>query len=281
MIRQRTLIALIFSVVLHASIIILLLFGHQLFPRTQQVIPSSTPMEVVSVDQEQVDDELKRLKMQEENKRKAEQARHQELLKEEKKLKASRKKEQKRKDKIKKEAEKITQQKKKAEKKLLALKKKQEKEAKKAQEAEAERKRIEEQAEVERKKIAEEEEKRVRKKEAQVALKNQLEQETEERQKVQNQKIIDRLVGDIRKKVTLNFNRTGLASNLSCVIKVRLIPSGELIDVILLQSSGNEIFDRRAVNAVQKASPFPVPADTELFERLGLREITFPFRLEK
>ena len=43
------------------------------------------------------------------------------------------------------------------------------------------------------------------------------------------------------------------------------------------KSSGNDIFDRRAQNAVQKASPLPVPDDIATFERLDLRDITFTF----
>ena len=59
------------------------------------------------------------------------------------------------------------------------------------------------------------------------------------------------------------------------------IPGGEVISVTEYQSSGNEGFDRRAVTAVGKASPLPLPADPATFERLGLRKFTFKFKLGK
>jgi colicin import membrane protein len=59
---------------------------------------------------------------------------------------------------------------------------------------------------------------------------------------------------------------------------VRLVPGGEVIDVSIAKSSGDDIFDRRAVNAAQKASPLPIPDDRATFERLGLREINMTFK---
>ena len=40
---------------------------------------------------------------------------------------------------------------------------------------------------------------------------------------------------------------------------------GTVISAEVISSSGDEIFDRSAENAVQKASPLPVPNDKELF----------------
>jgi colicin import membrane protein len=40
-----------------------------------------------------------------------------------------------------------------------------------------------------------------------------------------------------------------------------------VIDAIVISSSGDEDFDRSAENAVNKASPLPVPKDKELFAR--------------
>jgi len=50
--------------------------------------------------------------------------------------------------------------------------------------------------------------------------------------------------------------------------------------VSIAKSSGNELFDHRAITAVKKSSPFPVPSDFDTFERLGLRENTLPFTPE-
>ena len=42
---------------------------------------------------------------------------------------------------------------------------------------------------------------------------------------------------------------------------------GTVISAEVISSSGDEIFDRSAENAVQKASPLPVPNDKELFNQ--------------
>ena len=57
------------------------------------------------------------------------------------------------------------------------------------------------------------------------------------------------------------------ASGLKCVIQVRLLASGDVMDAVVVESSGNSIFDRSAENAVRKASPLPVPQDRALFNQ--------------
>jgi colicin import membrane protein len=42
---------------------------------------------------------------------------------------------------------------------------------------------------------------------------------------------------------------------------------GTVMDAEVISSSGDEDFDRSAENAVNKASPLPVPKDKELFAR--------------
>ena len=48
--------------------------------------------------------------------------------------------------------------------------------------------------------------------------------------------------------------------------QVDLVPSGELLGVMLLETSGNTAFDRAAEIAIRKASPFEVPPDHDVFE---------------
>ena len=100
---------------------------------------------------------------------------------------------------------------------------------------------------------------------------------------LQQQKQDRIILQDIRAKlyrvVTGNFNRTGLPEGLESIISVHAIPGGEVVRVTVYQSSGNEVFDRRAVTAVGKASPLPLPADPATFDRLRLREFTFKFKL--
>ncbi len=46
---------------------------------------------------------------------------------------------------------------------------------------------------------------------------------------------------------------------LVCRVRVRLIPTGDVVDVQVIKSSGDAVFDRSVVNAVKRASPLPVP----------------------
>ena len=52
-----------------------------------------------------------------------------------------------------------------------------------------------------------------------------------------------------------------------CTIRVKVMSDGTVIDAKVISSSGDEDFDRSAENAVNNASPLPVPKDKELFAR--------------
>ena len=62
-------------------------------------------------------------------------------------------------------------------------------------------------------------------------------------------------------------------------LRVFLVPTGEVIEVILEKRSGNDAFDRSAVLAVTKAERFLVPSDPRQFEK-NFREFTILFRPE-
>ena len=44
---------------------------------------------------------------------------------------------------------------------------------------------------------------------------------------------------------------------MEALLEIQLIPTGDVLNVRVLKSSGNAAFDRSAMNAVQKASSFP------------------------
>lgn len=141
--------------------------------------------------------------------------------------------------------------------------------------AEAEHQRIEEErrrAEAERQRRAEEK----KKKEAEAAQRKQRAQE----QQAQDNIALQNIVADIYRAVAGNFNKTGLPKGLECVLSVQTVPGGEVISVTINKPSGNEVFDRRAVTAVEKASPLPLPSDQAVFERLRLRKFNFIFKPE-
>jgi colicin import membrane protein len=54
-----------------------------------------------------------------------------------------------------------------------------------------------------------------------------------------------------------------------------LLPDGSVVDVQLIASSGDELFDNSAINAVNKASPFKMPSDKELAKEFRRLEFTF------
>jgi colicin import membrane protein len=66
---------------------------------------------------------------------------------------------------------------------------------------------------------------------------------------------------------------------LKCTIQVKLLPSGEVMDAVVVSSSGDAVFDRSAENAVRKASPLPVPQDKVLFNK-DFRVFAFVFKPE-
>ena len=67
--------------------------------------------------------------------------------------------------------------------------------------------------------------------------------------------------------VVQNWSRPPSARNdMKALLQVELVPTGELVAVNVIESSGNEAFDRSAEQAVRKAQKFEVPRDNALFE---------------
>lgn len=62
-------------------------------------------------------------------------------------------------------------------------------------------------------------------------------------------------------------------------LRVDLVPSGDLLAVTVLESSGNPAFDRSAENAVRKVGRFEVPDNRRLFEN-NFRRFTLLFKPE-
>lgn len=87
-------------------------------------------------------------------------------------------------------------------------------------------------------------------------------------------------VGQIQREIVQNWSRPPSARNgMQALLKVRLVPTGEVVDVAVLESSGNDSFDRSAILAVEKAERFEVPGDSRQFER-NFREFEVLFRPE-
>lgn len=62
----------------------------------------------------------------------------------------------------------------------------------------------------------------------------------------------------IRQTVINYWSRPPSARNgMEALLEIQLIPTGDVLNVRILQGSGNAAFDRSAINAVQKAGSFP------------------------
>ncbi len=280
-----TLSSSVLSLILHLVVGVLLLFSFEFTPQPKtQIRQDVNVVQAVVIDKKQVDLELERIRKIEEEKHKKEKQRLDELEKkannlekkrkeEEKKLAEAKKKKEQEQKKLKEEQVRL----KKLEKEKAELKKKRELEEKKIKEAEAKAEKLKAEDKARQQKIAEEKkvaEKNRREKELADAMNAE---ETAE-QASKDQELINRISNNIKRSIESNFNKVGLPDSLECELRVRLVPGGDVIDVTIAKSSGHDIFDRRAVNATQKASPLPVPDDVETFERLDLREIKLYFK---
>ena len=86
----------------------------------------------------------------------------------------------------------------------------------------------------------------------------------------------------IRAAIEDNWSRPPSARrDMEVVLRLQLIPTGEVVSVSVMKSSGNEAFDTSAINAVKKAERFPEVADAspQVFER-HLRSFQLVFRPE-
>lgn len=242
-------------------------------------------VQAVVVDESRVKKELEKLKKAEEKKRRNEEARKNKLDKQAKAAESKRKKEEKHLQDLKKkrESEKKKAKQEEKQRKVAAekLRKAQEKEKKqladlqKQKEAEAQRvadleqKRKKEESEARRKQMEEEMQRELAKEEAALSA----------RQSKMIQSEVGKYTAKIRAKVSNSWLQpTNFKSGSSCVVLVKLIPTGDVIDVKVTRCKGGGIFQRSVESAVRKASPLPVPKDPAVFNEM--REIEFTFKPE-
>jgi colicin import membrane protein len=105
-------------------------------------------------------------------------------------------------------------------------------------------------------------------------------EEQERRKAVTDDEKSMAFVAQIQQDIVSNWSRPPSARNgMQALLRVFLVPTGEVVDVVVQESSGNDAFDRSAILAVQKAEQFQVPAVAAQFER-RFREFTVLFRPE-
>jgi len=301
--------AVIYAVLMHLVLLLLLVFSLDWTPKAikpgsnkpiqAQLVDVSklkaieekkqAEQQRIAEDKQKAEAEVERKKKAEQEKKRKAEAERNKKIEQDKKRKAeaerTKKAEQEKKRKVEAERTKKAEQEKKRKAEAERTKKA---EQEKKRKAEVERKKKAEQekkrkAEVERKKKAEQEKKRkveaerkkkaeaeaARRKEAEQALQAQLAEE-------QAQHALSEYIPHIQAKIQRNWLRPpGSSAGLSCLILVKLIPGGEVVDAKVVRSSGDPLFDRSVETAVLKASPLPLPQDTAMFKHF--REIQFIF----
>lgn len=91
--------------------------------------------------------------------------------------------------------------------------------------------------------------------------------EGEQLQSGSEERVVQSFHAAIYDLVRRNWSRPPSArTGMSVRVRVELIPTGEVVAVTVVDSSGNEAFDRSAEHAVRRAGRFEVPEDNSLFE---------------
>ena len=279
-------------------------------------VPEKEIVKAVSVDNKQVMETVSRLKQEREQQRKAEVNRQNELNRQVELAKQQRIKEQKQITRLKEEANRIAiARKKQAElekKHLKELAEQKALEAKRIEELKKQKKELVKQQELEAKKLAELNKKKAEDKakadkllaEKQLADKAKAEKARAEqakadserkqaadaaaaKQAAQDSERKARIAGEVDKYKALIVNAIGrnwiLPENadgtMSSQFRIRLAPDGNVLEVTLTRSSGDPLLDRSAQTAIYKASPLPVPTDSETFNLF--RDISLTVRPEQ
>lgn len=278
-------IAVMLSVIFHLALIIFFVFGAELF--SEKKIESKPTVNVVKatvIDESKVKAEAKKLKELEKKKKLQEKKRLEDIKKkrlaEEKKIADLKKQHAEQKKKLaQQKAEEAAKQAKL--KQQQALKRKKEAEA----EAEAKKKKLA-QAKKEKERLAKEKAAKIKaaadakaakeQAEREQALREQLEKEEQENQKRLAAKAVASYRDLIKQKVERNWIQPpGEIVGLNCVVRVRIMPGGDVIDAQVIQSSGNAVFDRSVERATRKAAPLPLPDDPRLASYFRTLEFVF------
>lgn len=221
-------------------------------------------IEAIAIDERKIQEEINKLKKTDKRK-KRDQKRLQDKAK---KAKKDRKKEERKLQALKKkqkEQEKTNKKKRAKEKKRLAeIEQKQKETQDKLNKLEQQRQ--------EKQALLEKEEKDRKEK---IAQKKRAEKQ--KRRLVFEQSEVSKYEGLIKRQITRNWIfPASYQKGMKCKVLVRLIPSGDVVGVHIIQSSGNAAFDRSVEMAVNKASPLPVPkSSTGLFDHFREVELVF------
>lgn len=276
-------VAVILSVVFHLLLVAFFMFSADIFSEKKiNPKPTINVVKATVIDESKIKAEAEKLKNIENKKRLQEQARLNEIKKkrlaEEKRIADLKKQQELQKQKLaKQKADEAARQAKLKEKNLLAKKKAEAAEKKKQADEKKKRERL---AREKAEKLKAAKEKAAKEK----AAKEQAQREqalrelaAQEEQEIRAQEAVASYTDLIRQKVERNWIQPpGDITGLDCVVRVRLIPGGDVIDAQVIKSSGNALFDRSVERATRKAAPLPLPNDPKMFN--FFRTLEFYFR---
>jgi len=90
-------------------------------------------------------------------------------------------------------------------------------------------------------------------------------------------KALGQYISQIRRKVQQSWILPqDLQGNIAAVFEIVQLPSGDVISIKLIKSSGNPAYDAAVERGIIKASPLPLPEPRSLFDRKLI--VTFPSR---
>ncbi|MFN3397058.1 MAG: TonB family protein [Sulfurimicrobium sp.] len=167
-------------------------------------------------------------------------------------------------------------------------------EARQKEEAQKKLKLKEEALEQQKEKLRQEQEKREQEKKAQQERAEKLRQQQAQAQAdaekalkaqaaARNTAVQD-MVGDFKSRIQAKIKSKiilppDLAGNPAAEFDVTLMPTGEVLNLKLTQSSGSSAYDSAVERAIYKAQPLPLPPDPALFG--AFRELHLIFRLHE
>jgi colicin import membrane protein len=115
---------------------------------------------------------------------------------------------------------------------------------------------------------------------AEASFAQALEFESTELAKGDDQAVAQSYQLGIYQLVVANWSRPPSARNgMQALLMVELVPTGDVVAVTIVESSGNSAFDRSAEAAVRKSRSFDVPTQADVFERY-FRRFSLLFRPE-
>lgn len=164
--------------------------------------------------------------------------------------------------------------------KKMALQKQQKLAEQKQKAAQAKAQQLKQQAELEKQRQQQEMERRQQ--EAARELEEAIAQEKALAQSLDDQQLANSFIALITEVIQNNWNRPPSArNNMEAELLLQLVPTGEVVSVKVLRSSGNAAFDRSAENAVLKAERFPElqQLPSRVFEK-NFRRLRLRFRPE-